>query len=223
MSERRKPSRYLVFEGNDGCGKTTIAEIILYKLASDGKDVVLTKEPGSPLLKFCQSIRQLIIHGKKQDLADVTYAHLFYADAHENLRQVVEPALAADKWVVSDRCVLSNFAYWPKEVHYVHRDHIEWFAGLNPIVFYLYVKPQICLKRLTTEREGLNEFEKTHVVNKLELIHSRYETYVINTLQEKEILYYDINNMISINKVVDSIWKIITNNLYKGETDEPTA
>ena len=100
-------SRYIVFEGNDGSGKTTIAKAIYDKLPGEK---IYTKEPGSPLLPFCQEIRKIIIHGKDYNIDDITYAHLFYSDAHENIRQVVQPALATGRWVISDRSVLSNKA-----------------------------------------------------------------------------------------------------------------
>ena len=61
-------SKYIVFEGNDGSGKTTIAKAIYDKLPGEK---IYTKEPGSPLLPFCQEIRKIIIHGKDYNIDDV--------------------------------------------------------------------------------------------------------------------------------------------------------
>jgi len=165
-------------------------------------------------LKFCKDVRQLIIHGKEQNLDDITYAHLFYADAHENLRQIVEPSLKAGKWVVSDRSVLSNLAYWPINVQYVHLKHHDWFADLNPLIFYLYVTPEECLRRITSRAKEMNEFEKSHVVDKLETIHWRYENLVLDEILSKELTYHQINNMRPIEDVIDVVWGLIISN-YK--------
>lgn len=204
--------KYLVFEGNDGSGKTTIANAIYDRLPGEK---VFTKEPGSPVLKFCQDVRKIIIHGKEQNLDDITYAHLFFSDAYENLRQVVEPALYSGKWVVSDRSVLSNKAYWPPEVQYVHRSNHEWFRGLFPTVFYMNVPPEECLKRITSRKKEINAFEREHVITKIGLIHDRYEVYVIPEMQQSEINHHIIDNTKSIDEVVNHVWDIIVKTFDK--------
>ena len=209
-------SKYIVFEGNDGSGKTTIAEAIYDKLPGEK---IYTKEPGSPLLPFCQEIRQIIIHGKDHNIDDITYAHLFYSDAHENIRQIVKPALATGRWVVSDRSILSNKAYWPGRVQYVHELHHVEFKEMNPTVFYLDVSPEECGKRMLGRDKEVNEFEKQHVLTKLDKIHWRYQNLVLQECRDEGINHYQINNMRSLDKVINIVWGIIkaNYNLTEGE------
>lgn len=208
LSIEKTMYKYIVFEGNDGSGKTTIAKEI-YERLPDPK--IYTKEPGSPHLPFCQSIREIIIHGNEQDLADITYAHLFYADAHEHIKKVVEPALFSGTWVVSDRCVLSNKAYWPKVVQFVHKANHELLYSLFPTVFYLDVRPEECLRRITSREKEINQFEREHVMGKIDLIHSRYQNYVLPEMRESDsINNYEINNDDRpVEDVIEVIWGVI--------------
>lgn len=196
-------NKYLVFEGNDGSGKSTIAQEIYERLP---EPKIYTKEPGSPHLQFCQNIRQIIIHGKEQNLDDITYAHLFYADAYEHLTKIVEPALMRGEWVVSDRSVLSNKAYWPGAVQYVHEFNHERFHGLYPTIFYIDVPPEVSLERITGRNKEVNEFEREHVIPKLKLIWKRYTTQVLAECEMERLNYHVIDNTRPIDEVIDDVW-----------------
>lgn len=198
--------KYLVFEGNDGSGKSTIAQEIYDKLP-DPK--IYTKEPGSPHLPFCQNIRQIIIHGKEQDLDDITYAHLFYSDAYEHMTKIVKPAIFAGTWVVSDRSVLSNKAYWPQRVQYVHLLNHDFFYDLYPTVFYIDVPPEVSIDRITGRDKEINEFEREHVIPKIRLIHKRYIERVLPECEFAGINHYVINNTRPVEDVVKEVWALV--------------
>lgn len=205
-------NKYLVFEGNDGCGKSTIAQNVYDRLP---EPKIYTKEPGSPHLPFCQNIRQIIIHGKEQNLDDITYAHLFYSDAYEHMTKIVAPALMEGKWVVSDRSVLSNKAYWPIEVQYVHQDNHKRFHDLYPTVFFIDVPPDVSLQRITGRDKEINEFEREHVIPKLKLIWKRYNIHVLHECEIFKINYHIIDNTRPIERSIDEVWSIVE------ETFEP--
>jgi len=103
-----KRGKFITFEGGDGCGKTTQLKRTVGWLQTQGKDVLHTFEPGdSPL---GQKIRQLLLSGEFVPVAACELL-LFLADRAQHVAEVIEPALAAGKWVVCDRYSDSTLAY----------------------------------------------------------------------------------------------------------------
>ena len=92
---------YVIFEGIDGCGKTTQIELLREKL----NNIVVTKEPGGT--EFGIKAREMLLHSEiKSPKAELL---LFLADRAEHYKEVVEPNI--DKLVISDRGFLSGIAY----------------------------------------------------------------------------------------------------------------
>jgi dTMP kinase len=98
---------FVTFEGIDGSGKSTQAKLLAEALAQDGRDVVLTREPGGTELG--ERIRELLLHA-----GDVTLwaeATLFAAARAQLVGEVIAPALARGADVVCDRYLDSSLAY----------------------------------------------------------------------------------------------------------------
>lgn len=101
---------FIVFEGIDGCGKSTLSELFVQKLKSIvPNEIVLTNEPNKNT-DFGADIRNIL---KKYDgkLSDLTEVLLFYASRTEHIKNVILPALKENKIVVSDRYYYSSLAY----------------------------------------------------------------------------------------------------------------
>jgi dTMP kinase len=100
---------FITFEGPDGSGKTTQAQLFAEHLEAQGKDVLLTREPGgSPVGK---KLRTLLLEDKSLKLDSLTELFLFSADRAEHVRTVIKPALAAGQVVICDRYIDSTTAY----------------------------------------------------------------------------------------------------------------
>ena len=99
---------YLVIEGPDGGGKTTQYNLLADKL-SEEFDVLRVKEPGAT--KFGAKIRAMLLDPSYDSLAPLTEVFLFSADRRHTLENVVMPALAEGKLVISDRNYYSTEAY----------------------------------------------------------------------------------------------------------------
>lgn len=99
---------FITFEGIDGVGKSTQLNLLQEFLASAGKDVVRTLEPGGTELG--QEIRHLLLH-RKGDVAPRAEALLYAADRAHHVATVVRPALAEGKFVLSDRYFDSSVTY----------------------------------------------------------------------------------------------------------------
>lgn len=112
MSHRtggRVKGKFITFEGTEGCGKTTQAEMLADYLREEGKDVVLVREPGGTAVG--KKIREILLDPDHVDIAPITEALLFAADRVQQLKEVVRPALAEGRIVIGDRYVDSSLAY----------------------------------------------------------------------------------------------------------------
>lgn len=102
--------KFITFEGIDGAGKSThlawFAQQLQAKLAPQGKKVVVTREPGGTPLG--ERLREVLLH-ERMHLE--TEALLMFAGRREHIAEVIQPALDAGDWVISDRFTDATFAY----------------------------------------------------------------------------------------------------------------
>lgn len=100
---------FISFEGIDGSGKSTQARLLAEHLTRQGRDVVLTREPGgSP---GAEEIRALVLQGDPDRWSAETEILLFTAARRDHLERTIRPALAAGKVVICDRFADSTRMY----------------------------------------------------------------------------------------------------------------
>ena len=100
---------FLTLEGAEGVGKSTNIEFITQYLEQRGIDYVLTREPGGTQLG--EKIRELLLAVHEESMSELTELLLVFAARAQHLDKIIEPALAAGKWVVCDRFTDATFAY----------------------------------------------------------------------------------------------------------------
>ncbi len=107
---KRNPyeGRYIALEGIDGSGKTTQVEKLAEYFKSQGKEVILTREPRKEGL--IGDIVQKVLTGKVK-VPSVALQYLFSTDRVLHYAEVIEPALKSGKIVISDRCFWSAVVY----------------------------------------------------------------------------------------------------------------
>lgn len=98
---------FVTFEGLDGSGKTTQAELLRGRLEAEGRKVVATREPGGTVLG--ERIRDLLLHGGH--VTPWAEALLYAASRAQHVEEVIRPALERGEAVVCDRYVDSSAAY----------------------------------------------------------------------------------------------------------------
>lgn len=101
--------RFITVEGGEGVGKTTNLAFIEQHLRRAGLDVVMTREPGGTPL--AEQIRGLLLAPRDEVIHADAELLLVFAARAQHLHTVILPALAAGKWVVSDRFTDATFAY----------------------------------------------------------------------------------------------------------------
>jgi dTMP kinase len=96
--------RYIAFEGSEGSGKSTHARRLAAEL-----DALLTREHGGTAIGLM--IRSIVADPAHDELTARAEALLIAADRAQHLEEVVVPALAAGRHVVTDRSLYSSLAY----------------------------------------------------------------------------------------------------------------
>ena len=152
---------FVTFEGLDGSGKTTQAELLRARLERSGRDVVSTREPGGTPVG--EAVRGLVLMGA--DMTPWAEAGLFAAARAEHVARVIRPALDRGADVVCDRYIDSSLAYQGAArglgVDEVLELNLRATGGLLPDrTFLLLVDPEVGAARLgetpdRIEREGL--------------------------------------------------------------------
>jgi dTMP kinase len=150
---------FVTFEGADGSGKSTQAELLHAALAVEGREVVLTREPGGTELG--EAVRGLVLNGP--EMGAWAEATLFAASRAEHVEEVIRPALERGADVVCDRFVDSSLAYQGIArglgVEAVLELNLAVTGGLLPdVTFLLALDPEVATARQVEpdrlEREG---------------------------------------------------------------------
>lgn len=103
--------KFISFEGLDGSGKTSVMQAIQARLVERlGADkIVMTREPGGTPLG--ETIREVLLADTAKTMDPVTEALLFAASRRQHVVEKIQPALAKQQWVLSDRFLDSSLAY----------------------------------------------------------------------------------------------------------------
>jgi dTMP kinase len=150
---------FVTFEGADGSGKSTQAELLRAALEAAGRDVVLTREPGGTELG--EAVRTLVLDGPV--MGAWAEAALFAASRAEHVEEVIRPALERGADVLCDRYLDSSLAYQGIArglgVDAVLQLNLAVTGGLLPdVTFVLLLDPAVATGRHVDpdrlEREG---------------------------------------------------------------------
>lgn len=101
--------RFITFEGGEGAGKSTQIRLLADRLESEGRRVIVTREPGgSP---GAEIIRHVVLSGMGKLFGPEAETLLFAAARDDHVHAVIAPALAQGIWVLCDRFSDSTRAY----------------------------------------------------------------------------------------------------------------
>jgi len=100
---------FIVFEGGEGCGKSTQTRALYQRLSKDGFPAVLTREPGGTRLG--ERVRRYLKQIDKTQISPLAELFLLATARSQLVREVIRPALGRDETVICDRFSPSTLAY----------------------------------------------------------------------------------------------------------------
>jgi len=182
MQKNIHPGKFIVFEGLDGSGQSTMALKLRNHIGA--KNAILTKEP-RPENKLLRRILD-----KKQKLDAKRIQELFAEDRKSHLKKIIIPNLRKSKNVISDRYLFSSFAFGK-----ANGVGLKYLISLNKnylkpdIVFFMKALPDTCIKRIKKRGSNRTLFENKKVLNRVyknfEDLEKRYNFITIDA--EKDI------------------------------------
>lgn len=198
--------KFITFEGNDGCGKTTISSRIYETLKVEGYDVIFTREPGG--ISISEQIRSVLLDPKNTTMDGRTEALLYAAARRQHLVEKVIPALEEGKIVLCDRFIDSSLAYQGvarglgiDEVYTVNEFAID--SHMPDATIFLKVDAEVGMARIASrgEKDRLDEEgEKFHrlVAQGYDEVLKRYQNriHVIDAEQEVDQVFADTYRLI---------------------------
>jgi len=155
---------FIVFEGADGAGKSSVCRKVAEELRSKGKDVVLTAEPTH------EGIGAFIRSGDAGTISQRTEALLFVADRNDHTERIMKD-VGEGKIVLCDRYFASTVAYQSAKLDGDSSDR-DWLIGINreftdkaDVTILLDIDPKVGMGRVGTRGEEISKFERMDFQN----------------------------------------------------------
>ncbi|MCW8450829.1 dTMP kinase [Legionella quinlivanii] len=194
--------KFIVVEGMEGAGKSTVIHTIKEFLTKRIDSVILTREPGGT--RIGEKIREIIKENYPgETLAARSELLLMYAARVQLLEELIHPALKKGGWVVADRFELSSFAYQGggRGLNMDFLNQLSSFCLDNvqaDLTFFLDISPENGLARTRgrgeadrIERESMDFFNRVY-----QAYHHKIST------MEKVVI---INAELSLNQVQEQV------------------
>lgn len=157
---------FIVFEGGEGSGKTTQADMLWHALNQYGVPAFVTHEPGDTPVGM--ELRKMLLSGEHSPKTRKAQLLMFLADRAEHVETVIKPRLEEGMFVICDRYEASTMAY---QAHAgglnesVVNQFSQWASGgLEPNVTYLLdVDPYVGLERANFKNGKPDIYERKHI------------------------------------------------------------
>ena len=151
---------FITFEGIDGAGKSSHLDFVCDLVRARGHEPERTLEPGGTT--FGKHLREVVLHHPTSALAE---ALAMFAARSAHVEGLIEPALAAGRWVVCDRFSDSTYAYQcgGRGLDAAVIAELERLVhpGLQPDATFLFdIDPATAAQRQRTRSRAADEFER---------------------------------------------------------------
>jgi len=196
-----KRGLFVAFEGTDGSGNTTQSKLLVDFLKSEGRDVVLTKEPTEGYVG--RRIRDVL--QKRASATPLELQQMFVADRREHLAAAVEPALKSGKAVITDRYMFSTLAFGGIDVDMELLRRMNSGFRVPDLTFVIDVPAEVSMERMKGRlRENGTKLELFEETEKLKRVRENYlkiaklypNVHVIDGNRPIEVVAADIREIV---------------------------
>lgn len=152
-----KQGLFIVLEGIDGTGKSTQTRALAEWFRTQGRDVVLSREPTDG--PWGKKLRESALTGRLSPADELEY---FLLDRRQHVEELILPSLASGKVVILDRYYFSTMAYQGVrgiDPHEIRRKN-EAFAPVPHLLLILDLDVGTALQRIGSRGDTANEFEQ---------------------------------------------------------------
>lgn len=200
--------KFIVFEGGEGSGKSTILEMVYEDLKSKGIKCTKTREPGG--IKISEDIRNIILDKNNTNMDGKTEALLYAAARRQHLVEKVMKDLEEGNVVLCDRFIYSSLAYQGyarnlgiKDIYDINKFAIgEYMPDLN---IFFDIRPEVGFSRINKN--------SNREVNRLDLekidFHYKVREGYTKLYEENKESFVKIDAEKSIEEVFNTVKKII--------------
>ncbi|SRR5579875_987929 len=203
---------FITFEGVEGSGKSTQAELLKVFLLKQGHEVALTREPGWGALG--RLIRKMLLEEKDLDLDPLAELYLFCADRTQHVRDFIKPMLKEGYIVICDRFTDSTIAYQG----YGRRIDLELVERVSKTAA-LSLKPDLTILLNLPVRVGLSRLEKRSGKTKIDEepveFHERVRSGYISIAQKEPKRVKVVNATRDIDEVQEEIRTVVLGRLSR--------
>ncbi|MEU4622474.1 dTMP kinase [Actinoplanes sp. NPDC023801] len=208
---------FIVFEGGEGAGKSTQVNRLADALKAEGRDVVVTREPGAT--DIGARIRGLVLDRDSTEAPSPRAEALLYAaDRAHHVATVVRPALTRGAVVISDRYVDSSLAYQGAG-RTLPVQEVSWLSawatgGLKPdLVVLLDVDPGVGLTRVDSRGAGTDRLE-----SESRAFHERVRYAFLDLAASDPKRYLVLDASRPVDEIADAVTQRLSSLLSPAET-----
>ena len=198
---------FITFEGIDGSGKSTQANLLIDRLSSLNIENLFLREPGGTTIS--EEIRTVLLNNRKDEMSSRTEALLMCASRAQLTKDIIIPEMKAGKWIIADRFADSTLAYQGggRGIDLDWLIRLNEFAtyGIEPdLTFYIDIDPEVGFQRrkdLASDRienAGV-EFQRD--------IRKKYLE-IVNNFSDRIV---KVDGNLNVEDISKFIWNIIIN------------
>ena len=206
--KKNKRGKFIVLDGGEGAGKTTVAKAVVDKL---GWNAIYTREPGGS--QYAEKIRELLLSDDAKHSDAETQFALFWAARRDFLKHVVIPALNDGKTLITDRFDSSTYAYQIVAQGNSKLEKLFWqvrdtfLDGYEPDMYILLdIEPTVGLARAESRGEAeLNHFDKRKLNFHLQ-VNQGLRDFVLKKVDNGEV----VDASQGVEKVIADTLEVIT-------------
>ena len=196
---------FITFEGIDGSGKSTQANLLIDRLSSLNIENLFLREPGGTIIS--EEIRAVLLNNRKDEMSSRTEALLMCASRAQLTKDIIIPEMKAGKWIIADRFADSTLAYQGggRGIDLDWLIRLNEFAtyGIEPdLTFYIDIDPEVGFQR---RRDLASDRIENAGVEFQRDIRKKYLE-IVNNFSDRIV---KVDGNLSVEDISKFIWNII--------------